>query len=60
MHDTADPYPNVPLPAGTTVLGDWDQWGYKFRFVEADQRRVEATNIRLAPCAQLPDGSNRY
>jgi hypothetical protein len=50
--------PDVPLPAGTTVLGDWDQWGHEFRLVWGDHRRVAATDISLSPCAaQLPDGS---
>jgi hypothetical protein len=59
MTTTTDPYPDVPPPAGTTTtLDDWKEWGYKFRFVWGDGRRVEATNIRLTPCAaQLPDGS---
>jgi len=46
------------LPAGTTVHGDFDQWGYEFRNIWGDDRRVDATDISLAPCAaQLPDGS---
>jgi len=49
---------DVPLPAGTTVGGDFDQWGHEFRIIWGDDRRVEATDISLAPtAAQLPDGS---
>ena len=55
---TTNQTPDVPLPAGTTVHGDFDQWGYEFRNIWGDDRRVDATDISLAPCAaQLPDGS---
>src|SRR6478672_2404079 len=40
-------HPDVPLPAGTTVGGDFDQWGHEFRIIWGDDRRVEATDISL-------------
>ena len=58
MTTTTTPHHDVPLPAGTTALSSFKDWGNEFRFVWREHRRVDATNIALTPCAaQLHDGS---
>jgi uncharacterized protein YaaN involved in tellurite resistance len=50
--------PHVPLPPGTHVISDWDQWGHKYRVVSTAERRVETTNFLISTTAvQLPDGT---
>jgi hypothetical protein len=64
MHDTANPYPNVPFPAGAVTVYDWHDTQYGIdhagRYFCGFTRVVERDNDKdisvLVDGTQRPDG----
>jgi hypothetical protein len=64
MHDTANPYPNVPFPAGAVKVHDWhdtqygiDHAGRYFRgFTRVVERDTDEDISVLVEGMQRPDG----
>jgi hypothetical protein len=62
MHDTANPYPNVPFPAGAVEVYDWDEYdidhtGRYFRgFTRVVERDTDNDISVLVDGTQRTDG----